>query len=143
MYDGYLDYIIGFGGNQPDRKLEEMLTLGFAKYSFSVRKGTNISRHVHKPVAKLYRQLISMNLLSFQISAKDYLFGQQADHILSCTISIFQTLSGKLSWWYCSERKTRSEFDLRPGEVFMGLFACGWLPVACIFRVFDQLSVSV
>lgn len=36
-----------------------------------------------------------------------------------------------------------SEFDLRPGEVFMGLFACGWLPVAGVFCVFNQLSVSV
>jgi hypothetical protein len=63
LYDGYLDYIIGFGGNQPDRTLEEMLILGFAKYNFGVRKGTNISRHVHKPVAELYRQFASMILL--------------------------------------------------------------------------------
>ncbi len=61
--------------------LEEMLISDFVKYSFYVRKGTNISRHVHKPVAKLYRQLISKNLLSFQISAKDYLYGALEEHL--------------------------------------------------------------
>ena len=122
---------------------EEMLRSIYVRCSVGVRKGTSISRHVHKPVAKLYRQLISMNLLSFQISAKDYLFGQLEDHVLSCTSLICQTLSGKLSWWYCNERKAGSEFELRPGMTFMRLFACGWLPVAGAFRVFDQLSVSV
>ena len=47
----------------------------FAKNSLGVRKGAYIPGHIHKPVAKLYRQLISKNLLSFQISAKDYLYG--------------------------------------------------------------------
>ena len=68
-------YIIGFGGNQPDRMLEEMLISGFVKYSFGVRKGTNISRHIHKLVAKLYRQFTSMILLPIQISVKVYLYG--------------------------------------------------------------------
>ena len=82
MYDRYLDYIIGFGGNQPDRTLEEMLISGFVKYSFGVRKGTNISRYIHKSVGKFYRQLISMNLLSFQISTKDYLYGRKTVYYL-------------------------------------------------------------
>lgn len=55
---------------------EEMLRSIYVRCSVGVRKGTSISRHVHKPVAKLYRQLISMNLLSFQISIKDYLYGR-------------------------------------------------------------------
>jgi hypothetical protein len=120
-----------------------MLISGFVKYSFGVRKGSNFSRNVHKQVAKLYRQLISMNLPSFQISVKDYLFGQLEDHVLSCTISICQTLSGKLRWWYCRERKAGSEFNLRPGVVFMGLFVCAWLPMVCVFRAFNQLAIPV
>ena len=63
--------------------LEEMLISDFVKYSFYVRKGTNISRHIHKPVVKLYRQFVSMNLRSFQISVKDYLFGQLEEHVSS------------------------------------------------------------
>ena len=53
---------------------EEMLRSIYVRCSVGVRKGTNISRHVHKPFAKLCGQLISMNLLSFQISAKAYLY---------------------------------------------------------------------
>ena len=48
---------------------------------------------------------------------------------------------------YCGNmnayRKAGSEFDLRPGVVYMGLFACGGLPAASVFRAFDQLAVPV
>ena len=41
------------------------------------------------------------------------------------------------------ERKAGAEVDLRPGVVYMGLFACGGLPAASVFRAFDQLAVPV
>lgn len=58
----------------------------YVKSSLGVRKGTNISRLIHKLVAKLYRQFTSMILLPIQISEKVYLFGQLDDHVLSCAI---------------------------------------------------------
>ena len=89
-----------------------------------------------------YPHLHFLEKLEFKFSKWDLLCHKSGDGARVPVVE--RLLLEPLPFWRFSLYiKAESEPKLRPGMVFMRLFACGWLPTACVFRVFDQLAIPV